>query len=192
MWMVTILKKDWSKIARTAEADKKGIAHHLEDRLTGLSIKRQYIGEAVRRANLNLDKPASWTDEDFYRFVDNLRRISKPLLIVANKIDLKGAEANLKRLQRHVDNQMPIIAVSSEKRIGLERLGETLFKTMNIIRVYTKEPGARNFSANPFTLKRGSTLGDLAKSIHSDFRDNFAFAKVWAKSPWITLMLLPT
>ena len=26
MWMVTILKKDWSKIARTAEADKKGIA----------------------------------------------------------------------------------------------------------------------------------------------------------------------
>ena len=27
MWMVTILKKDWSKIARTAEADKKGIAH---------------------------------------------------------------------------------------------------------------------------------------------------------------------
>jgi small GTP-binding protein len=107
--------------------------------------------------------------------------IYKPAVIVANKIDLKGAEANLKRLQRHVDNQMPIIAVSSEKRIGLERLGETLFKTMNIIRVYTKEPGARNFSANPFTLKRGSTLGDLAKSIHSDFRDNFAFAKVWAK-----------
>ena len=24
MWMVTILKKDWSKIARTAETDKKG------------------------------------------------------------------------------------------------------------------------------------------------------------------------
>ncbi len=39
MWMVTILKKDWSRIARTAEQDKKGIAHHFEDRLTGLSIK---------------------------------------------------------------------------------------------------------------------------------------------------------
>jgi ribosome-interacting GTPase 1 len=102
-------------------------------------------------------------------------------VIVANKIDVKGAEANLKRLQRHVDNQMSIIAVSSEKRIGLEKLGETLFKTMNIIRIYTKEPGDRNSSANPFTLKRGSTLGDLAKNIHSDFRDNFAFAKVWAK-----------
>ncbi len=95
MWMVTILKKDWSKIARTAEADKKGIAIPLEDRLTGLGIRRNQIAEAIRKANLNIDKPATWTDEDFYRFVDTLRRISKPMLIVANKIDLPTAEANV-------------------------------------------------------------------------------------------------
>ena len=99
MWMVAILKKDWSKISRTAEADKKGIAAPLEERLTGLGIRRQYVAEAIRRANLNVDKPATWTDEDFYRFVDNLRRISKPMLIVANKIDLPSAEANLERMK---------------------------------------------------------------------------------------------
>ena len=100
MWMVNILKKDWPKIARTAEADKKGIAHHLEDRLTGLSIKRQCVNEAIRKANLNVDKPATWTDEDFYRFVDTLRRISKPMLIVANKIDLPTAQANVERMKK--------------------------------------------------------------------------------------------
>ena len=121
MWMVTILKKDWSKIARTAEADKKGIAHHLEDRLTGLSIKRQYINEAVRRANLNLDKPASWTDEDFYRFVDNLRRISKPLLIVANKIDLPSAQANVERLKKL---DYIVIPSSTEAELVLRRAAE--------------------------------------------------------------------
>ena len=121
MWMVNILKKDWSRIARTAEADKKGIAHHLEDRLTGLNIKRQCINEAVRRANLNLDKPASWTEEDFYNFVDNLRRISKPLLIVANKIDLPTAQENVERMKKL---DYIVIPASAEAELVLRRAAE--------------------------------------------------------------------
>jgi ribosome-interacting GTPase 1 len=105
----------------------------------------------------------------------------RPAVVIANKIDVKGAEANLERLERYVDKRMPVIAVSCEKRFGLDKLGETLFKTLSIMRVYTKEPSARNFSKKPFTLKKGATLHDLAKSIHSDFERNFAFAKVWSK-----------
>jgi hypothetical protein len=121
MWMVAILKKDWSKIARTAEADKKGIAAPLEERLTGLGIRRQYVAEAIRRANLNVDKPATWTDEDFYRFVDNLRRISKPMLIVANKIDLPTAEVNLERMKK-LDYM--VIPCSAEAELALRRAAE--------------------------------------------------------------------
>ena len=107
--------------------------------------------------------------------------IYKPAVIVANKIDLKAAGTNLRRLEKQVDKKLPIIPVSCEKRIGLEKLGENLFSTLGIIRVYTKEPGSRDYATNPFTLRKGSTLKDLAKSIHSDFTHNFAFAKVWAK-----------
>jgi len=121
MWIVTILKKEWSKIARTAEADKKGIAIPLEERLTGLGIKRNQIAEAVRKANLNMDKPASWTDEDFYRFIDTLRRISKPMLIVANKIDLPTAEANVERM-KNLDYM--VIPCSAEAELGLRRAAE--------------------------------------------------------------------
>jgi ribosome-binding ATPase len=121
MWMVTILKKDWAKIARTAEQDKKGIAHHLEERLTGLSIRRQCVNEAIRKAGLNIEKPATWSDEDFYRFVDNLRRISKPMLIVANKIDLPTAEANVKRLK---ELDYMVISCSAEAELALRRAAE--------------------------------------------------------------------
>lgn len=121
MWMVTILKKDWSKIARTAEADKKGIALPLEDRLTGLGIRRQLVGEAIRSANLNIDKPTTWSDDDFYRFVDTLRRMSKPMLIVANKIDLPTAEANLLRMK---DLDYIVIPCSAEAELGLRRAAE--------------------------------------------------------------------
>ena len=121
MWMVTILKKDWPKIARQAEADKKGIALPLEERLTGLGIKRQSVTEAIRKANLNVDKPATWSDEDFYRFVDNLRRLSKPLLIVANKIDLPTAEANMERLKKL---DYVVIPCSAEAELSLRRAAE--------------------------------------------------------------------
>jgi ribosome-binding ATPase YchF (GTP1/OBG family) len=145
MWMVTILKKDWSKIARTAEADKKGIAHHLEDRLTGLSIKRQCINEAVRRANLNLDKPASWTDEDFYRFVDNLRRISKPLLIVANKIDLPTSQANVERMKKL---DYIVIPASAEAELVLRRAAEK--------QLIEYKPGDKDFKiSHPEKLSAG-------------------------------------
>jgi len=121
LWMINILKKDWSKIARTAEADKKGIAHHLEDRLTGLSIKKQYVNEAVRKAGLNLDKPATWSDDDFYRFVDILRKISKPMLIVANKTDLPTAQANVERMKK-LDYH--VISASAEAELALRRAAE--------------------------------------------------------------------
>ena len=104
----------------------------------------------------------------------------KPAVIVANKLDLEGAKANLRLLETHVNRTIPIIAVSCEKKIGLEQIGSELVKTLDIIRVYTKEPSAKQFSKKPFALKKGATLNDLAKSIHSDFRDNFAYAKVWS------------
>ena len=107
--------------------------------------------------------------------------VYKPVVIVANKIDLEGSEANLKFLESYVGNKLPILAVSCEKRCGLEKLGETMFKTLDIIRVYTKEPNEKEFSKKPFILKKGSTVYDLAKNIHSDFSEKFSYAKVWAK-----------
>ncbi len=109
------------------------------------------------------------------------RTVYKPAVIVANKIDLANAEASLRLLTAYVDNKLPIIAVSCKTRLGLKKLGETLFKMLDIMRVYTKEPNEREFSKKPFILKKGATIYDLAKNIHSDFSENFSFAKIWSK-----------
>ena len=105
----------------------------------------------------------------------------RPAVIVANKLDVKGASANLRRLESYVAGRIPVVAISCEKRLGLEKLGVALFRALGVIRVYTKEPGAREASKRPFTLKKGATLLDLAKSIHTDFTRDFAFAKVWSE-----------
>jgi hypothetical protein len=106
--------------------------------------------------------------------------VYKAAVVVANKIDIDGAEGNLKLLRAYVGNRLPVVAVSSKTGTGLENLAETLVKALEIIRVYTKEPNEREYSKKPFVLRKNSTIYDLARSIHSDFKDNFNFARVWS------------
>ncbi len=107
--------------------------------------------------------------------------IYKPAVVVANKLDLKGADSNLRVLKKYVNGKLPVIAMSCERKFGLEELGKALFESLGVIRIYTKEPGARVHSDHPFALRRGAMVSDLAKNIHKEFVSNFLFAMVWAK-----------
>ena len=107
--------------------------------------------------------------------------IYKPALIVANKLDARSAQENLGVLKRYVNGKLPVIAVSVEQRVGLDDVGKAIFEVLGVIRVYTKEPGMRVDSEHPFALRRGATVGELAKNIHKEFVSNFLFAMVWAK-----------
>ena len=105
----------------------------------------------------------------------------KPALVVGNKLDLPGSEANLQVLRKFVNGKLPIVAMSCEQKIGIDELGQMLFESLGVIRVYTKQPGSREPTGRPFVLKRGATVNDLAKNIHKEFVQNFLFAMVWAK-----------
>ena len=76
---------------------------------------------------------------------------------------------------------MRIIPISCRDRTGLEKLGREIFESLGIARIYTKEPNEREPSKKPFILKKGTTVLELAKQIHSDFYERFSYAKVWAK-----------
>ena len=70
---------------------------------------------------MNADKPATWSEEDFLQLVDTLRRISKPMLIVANKIDVPTAEANVERLKKL---DYTVIPCCAEAELALRRAAE--------------------------------------------------------------------
>jgi hypothetical protein len=104
-----------------------------------------------------------------------------PAVIVANKTDQPKAKENLEALRKTVGGQLPIIAVSCKTKHGLQNLATTLFHTLNIIRVYTKQPNEPKPSPKPFILPKNSTIRDLTKQIHSGFQKDFSYAKIWAK-----------
>jgi hypothetical protein len=121
MWLVQILKKDWPKIARTAESSGSELAVMLETELSGLAIKRIHIVEAIKKAELNEDKPTKWSDDDLIKFLDELRKIAKPMLIAANKIDIPTAEESVERLKKLNYNVIPTCA---EAELVLRRAAE--------------------------------------------------------------------
>ncbi len=121
MWINQILKKDWAKMARTAESGREDLVSLLEARLSGLAIKRNHITESLRKTDLNTEKPTFWSEEDIIKFLDVLRSNSKPTLIAANKIDLPTAEENVKRLQKL---GYTVVPCSAEAELALRRAGE--------------------------------------------------------------------
>lgn len=121
MWLVQILKKDWPKIARTAESSGLDLTVMLETQLSGLAIKKTHIIEAIKKAGLNEDKPTKWSDDDLIKFLDELRKIAKPMLIAANKIDIPVAEENVERLKKL---NYDVIPTCAEAELVLRRAAE--------------------------------------------------------------------
>jgi len=121
MWLAQIIRRDWPKIARTVEAGAADLPLLLEERLSGLAVKRKHIVEALKKTGLSGDKPTRWSDDDFLRFIDALRRISKPMLIAANKMDLPFAEENFERLK---ETGYIVIPCCAEAELALRRAAE--------------------------------------------------------------------
>ena len=105
----------------------------------------------------------------------------KPAIIVANKADVKGAIENYEKLKEAITEDLPIIPVSALENRGLKDICEAIFRKLDLIRVYTKQPNEKP-SSTPLALKKGSTVHDVAGQIHRDFIDRFKYAKVWGHS----------
>lgn len=100
---------------------------------------------------------------------------SKKLFII-NKIDLLP-ENELKKLSLFKN----ALTISVKTNKGIKELKQKIFDDLQLIRVYTKEPG-KHATKQPIILKTGSTIKDMATKVHKDFIKKFKFAKIWGKS----------
>jgi len=99
-------------------------------------------------------------------------------------------EANIQVTTLILHNKSDIIAkipakselsVSSLKKENLQELKAKIFSKLNLIRIYTKEPGKKK-SELPIILRKASKIETLAEKIHKSFLEKFNYALVWGKS----------
>lgn len=96
---------------------------------------------------------------------------TKKVIIVINKSDIID-EDKIKR------QFLGAIAVSALQNKNINQLKKKIFDSLDIIRVYTKQPGHEP-EKKPIVLKKNAFVEDFAEKIHKDFIKNFKFAKIW-------------
>jgi ribosome-interacting GTPase 1 len=102
----------------------------------------------------------------------------KPVFALGNKCDQDdGTFAALAR--EAVGADLPFFSVSATQGDGLERLRELLFRELNRIRVYGKEPGHKPDMDRPYVLPEGATVRDFALHVHKELAERLKFARIW-------------
>lgn len=103
-------------------------------------------------------------------------------LLIANKLDLPGAQDNFSILEEFYQGKFKLIPVSALAKTNLEVVREKIVQSLQIIRVYSKRPGHEADFDRPFTFQKGTTLLDFSKTVHKDFAEKLKFARVWGNN----------
>lgn len=161
MWMYGILNRNWSRLIRKVGAEHLDISKVIYDQLSGTGILLEDIIEALRGFEQDYTK---WEEEDLIELTRRILRISKPMLIIANKADLPGAAENIERIKEKYDNVIP---TSAESELALVRAadeglieyipGESNFKIIEQDKLNKKQLNALNYIQTNILDKYGST-----------------------------------
>lgn len=104
-------------------------------------------------------------------------------ILAPNKIDLAGASERLELLHELCRLEYEEYVISAKTGAGLEPLRDAIYAAMDVLRVYTKLPNAKEPDRDrPFTVRRGSCLLDLAGQVHKDYLEGLKFARVWGSA----------
>ena len=101
-------------------------------------------------------------------------------LLVPNKIDLPDARERLELLHELRPLDCDELVISALHGTGLEDLRARIYQSLDVVRVYTKQPSHKEPDySQPFTVRRGSTLLDVAEQVHRDFARDLKHARIW-------------
>src|SRR5208337_3008296 len=144
---------------------------------TPAEIREILHSYGVRNALVRIYGDASAEDVENAIFENVM--LYKPTMVIANKLDLPEArQASIEPRTGHLQT-LPCVITSCLTGQGLKDVGETLFHTLGIIRVYTKEPNEPRPSKSPFVVRAGTTVGELARNIHTDLADRYRYSRIW-------------
>ncbi|MBU0930048.1 MAG: redox-regulated ATPase YchF, partial [Nanoarchaeota archaeon] len=136
LWFFSILNKEWSKFIKLVHAEKQEIDKAIAKQFSGLKVNEDIVNEAMKKLNMKKEECFSWNEKDLKNLCIELRKLSKPIIIAANKIDILGAKKNFERLKERFPNYL-IIPCSAESELALKEAAK--HKLINYI------PGENSF-----------------------------------------------
>lgn len=119
MWYLKLLEGNRDKISKLIQSEVEPMVA-ITDVFRGIGVKEAHVKEALRATGLEDKHFENFDMHDSKKFAAYLRKISKPTLIVANKIDVPGAEKNFDRLrEKYIDTI--VIPASTDSELSLRK-----------------------------------------------------------------------
>ena len=153
MWYQKILEGNRDKISKLIKTGSD-ILDAITDLYRGIGVTKIHVKEAQIAAELEEKEFDDFNMVDSKKFVSYLRKISKPTLIVANKIDVDGADKNFVRLRERYNDSI-VIPVSGDSEFSLRRAeqkglikyspGSEQFEILKSDKLNEKQTNALNF-----------------------------------------------
>jgi ribosome-binding ATPase YchF (GTP1/OBG family) len=157
LWFKQILEReDWTKFIKSHTKDRKLFIEELYKRLSGIKINKKQIILALKNSNLEEKNPYLWSEDDFLSFSIKLREISKPILILANKIDKEIGMENYLKLKNKIERKI----------IPCSALAEYFLRKYHEEKIIEYMPGSDDFkildenSLNPTELEMLRNIQD--------------------------------
>jgi len=119
MWYLKLLEGNRDKISRAINSGIEEVTA-ITDIFRGIGVREQHVKYGLEVNKLLDVKFDDWDPAKAKDFSWSLRDISKPTLIVANKVDLRYASENFKRLREEYKDTI-IVPCSADAELTLRR-----------------------------------------------------------------------
>jgi ribosome-binding ATPase YchF (GTP1/OBG family) len=119
MWYLKLIEGNRDKIVKGIKAGES-ISSVVARILAGIGVKEHHVSTALKLSNLEGKDFENFSMDDTKRFAWILRDVSKPTLIVANKIDIPTAAENFKRIREEYKDML-VVPASAEAELTLRR-----------------------------------------------------------------------
>ena len=114
-WYLSIIKKVWEKDSKKMYQEKKKVSESLAKQLSGLKVTERMVEDAIKELPTKI---IEWKEKDLLKLSTMLRKLSKPIIIAANKIDIPGSKDNLEKIKKEFPSYL-IIPCSAESELAL-------------------------------------------------------------------------
>ncbi len=125
LWVFNILNKNWAKMVRIGRQKGEDAYEVLYDQLSGLMVKKEDIKKIIDENGLKEDLN-EWSEKEIMEFSKEIRKMSKPIIIAANKADIPISKENIKRMKEKYPDLI-IVPTSAETELALKRASKEGF-----------------------------------------------------------------
>jgi ribosome-binding ATPase YchF (GTP1/OBG family) len=116
LWLAGIVDGNWETVERQSRSPGFDIEEAVTDLMTGFGATEYDVAAVLRGMDYSED-PVQWTTEDREALARGIRQRTKPIVVVANKIDVAPAE----NVQRLLDLDKPVIPATAQGELALRR-----------------------------------------------------------------------